>query len=426
MLERMPRGWTSKGARDSSCANHPLRRGATVLVTVMVVTRGAAKGTSIQLGKLTVGEPLGVGGFGVVHKATLDGIGMTFAVKLLNPSVFNSDREGADKRFLREAELLFRFRHQHIVPIYGVGEHDGRRYILMEYFEGWNLAQVRKTTGSPPPDAVLPFIEAIAAALGYAHKQDVVHRDIKPENLMTKKGDARILDFGLAALLDPNGERLTRTADAVAGDAFSAPELADNPKTLDPRCDIYSLGACWFWLLTGLTPRGRNWESAFRASVRSSVAYEHVLFRCLEQTDKRYQTADDLITDVQALRIGGTTSASPQDARTLTDDQARVLGVVVGACPADMDTVTFYKIEQEVGARQSRLRSVLALRSLVNREMLREGTQTEDFGEVVSTYRPTAVGVALADLHLDRIEVLLRPEPQTEQPAPNLEDEIPF
>lgn len=385
----------------------------------MVVTRGAAKGTSIQLGKLTVGEPLGAGGFGVVHKATLNGIAMTFAVKLLNPSPFNDDIVGAAKRFLREAEVLFRFRHQHIVPIYGVGEHEGRPYILMEWFDGLNLAEARSKHGQPSPDAVLPFIERVAGALDYAHTNGVVHRDIKPQNLMTKRGDARVLDFGVAALLDPSGQRFTRSADAVAGDAYSAPELADNTKLIDPRCDVYSLGACWYWLLTGLTARGVNWESNLRRSVKAiTPAYEHVVLRCLDQADKRYQTAADLIADVRALRNGGTPAPSTHD---LNDDEARILGVIVGACPTGTDSVSFYKVEQELGERQTRVRSSVSMRSLLARQMISEGIEHDDFGNQGINYRPSESGVKWVERHILRIDELLKPIP-----APSYDNEIPF
>jgi serine/threonine protein kinase len=90
------------------------------------------QGSTVTLGKLTIGARLGAGGFGVVHEATLEGIGISFAIKFLEPSVANGDSDDAARRFLREAEFLFRLRHEHIVPIYGVGENEGRPYILME------------------------------------------------------------------------------------------------------------------------------------------------------------------------------------------------------------------------------------------------------------------------------------------------------
>lgn len=387
------------------------------------MSRGPPPGTSVQLGKLIVGEQLGVGGFGVVHVATLEGVNLEFAVKFLSPSIGNDDIETATKRFFREAEVLFRLRHPHIVPIYGVGEHEGRPYILMEYFTGMNLAAARRV-GQPTPEIVLPFIEYVGGALAYAHQCGIVHRDIKPQNLMTLRGDARVLDFGVAALLDPKGERFTKSSDAVAGDAFSAPELTENPQLLDPRCDIYSLGACWYWLLTGMSPRGVNWESNLRSSVTISQSYERVLLRCLAQADKRYTSATELVEDVCALRRGDAPSQSPHD---LTDDQARVLGVIVGACPTSTHSVALYAIEQEIGGRQTRLRTSLALRGLLRGHMIEEQKeQSYNDSEPFSVYRPLDAGAAWAERNLARIEELIRPT-ETKQALGGADsDDIPF
>lgn len=386
--------------------------------------RGPQQGASIQLGKLIVGEQLGVGGFGVVHKATLDGINMTFAVKFLHPSIGNDDADGAAKRFFREAELLFRFRHPHIVPIYGVGEHEGRPYILMEYFPGMNLVRARQAAGKLLPEQVLPFIEFVAGALSYAHQNNVVHRDIKPQNLMTLKGDARVLDFGVAGLLDPNGERFTKSSDAVAGDAFSAPELTEKPMLIDPRCDIYSLGACWYWLLTGTSPKGVNWESKLRGSVTMQQAYERVLLRCLDQADRRYASAGELVDDVRALRRGGAPSQSPHD---LTDDQARVLGVIVGACPTSNQSVALYGLEQEIGGRQTRLRTSLALRGLLQKRMINEESEQNEFAtEPYSIYKPLDLGMEWAERNLLRIEELLGSTETIAAGTAGDSDDIPF
>ena len=393
------------------------------LVDCTAMARVSHKGMSIQLGKMIVGEQLGQGGFGVVHKVVLSGINMTFAVKFLHPSMGNDDREVAKKRFFREAELLFRFRHSHIVPIYGVGEHDGRPYILMEYFPGRNLIGARQIAGQPDPQIVLPFIEKVGGALGYAHTSNVVHRDIKPQNLMTRRGDARVLDFGVAALMDPAGERFTRTSDAVAGDAFSAPELTENPKLIDPRCDIYSLGACWFWLLTGMSPKGLNWESKLRASANISKPYEQVILRCLDQADRRYPTAGDLVADVRALHRGETPSQSPHD---LTDDQARVLGVIVGACPTSLESVSFYNIEQAIGNRQSRIRTSIALRRIIALKMVQEEQMEDGYNNgPFNVYRPLPTGAEWAERNLSRIEELER-LPEALNVVISADDDIPF
>jgi serine/threonine protein kinase len=221
------------------------------------------------------------------------------------------------------------------------------------------------------------------------------------------------------ATLDPTRERLTRTSDAVAGDAFSAPELQDNPKLLDPRCDIYSLGATWYWLLTGCTPRGTNLESKLRGSVTVSPEYERVLLRCLDQPEKRYQSAADLRADISAIEAGGKPAPSPQE---LNDEQARFLGAVVGACPTTRHRISFYRLEQEVASQQSRLRTTLALRSLLSRNFLAEHTEVE-FSDEYSVYSPTPEGIAWADRHVDRVEQLLSKQLPADD---HQESEIPF
>ena len=388
------------------------------------VTHVPLKGTSVPLGTMTVGDHVGQGGFGVVHKATLAGINQTFAVKFLHPSIGNDDMETATKRFLREAEVLFKLRHPHIVPIYGVGEYEGRPYILMEHFEGMNLFTARPFVNRASPEMVLPFIEFIGGALAYAHANNVVHRDIKPQNLMTVKGDARVLDFGVAGLLDPKGERFTKSSEAVAGDAFSAPELTENPMLIDPKCDIYSLGACWYWLLTGFSPKGVNWESKLRSSVTAPLSYERVLLRCLAQADKRYASAGELVEDVRALRRGEPPSQSPHD---LTDDQARVLGVIVGSCPARADTAAMYIIEQEIGSRQTRLRTSVALRGLLSSGMIEERQEHDSYNQsTYAVYRPLDPGASWVARNIQRIEDLLRPIEKVPVAATAFDDDIPF
>lgn len=262
-------------------------------------------------------------------------------------------------RFIKEAEILMTLRHPHITPIYGVGEHDGRPYILMEYFEGFNLSQAKD-----------------ALALGHAHRQDIVHRDIKPSNLLTRKGDARVVDFGIAQIMDPDGERFTQTGATPVGDAFAAPELVDNPRLLDPRCDIYSLGACWFWLLTGTTPRGRSWEGALRALDQMNHSYENVLLKTLDQAEKRYQTAEQLVQDIRALRTGSDPEANLSG--ELDDDAALLLGVIFEQFVPDSDPTSTYRLEQELAGRLNRFAFSMSLRTLRRHEYVESVTVESD------------------------------------------------
>lgn len=378
----------------------------------------------VRLGELAVGDKLGEGGFGVVYKARLAHINVDFALKLLDPHPFNKDPAAATRRFFREAEVLFKLRHEHIIPIYGVGEHDGKPFILMEHFPGLSLRVVREAGTSFTPNDILPFIERIAAGLGHAHKKGIVHRDIKPSNLMTKRGDARILDFGVAALIDPEAERFTRVGATPVGDAYSAPELVENPRLVDARCDLYSLGACWLWLLIGRTPAGHNWQSSLRRSVTVEQDYENVLFRCLDQIDDRYQSAEDLLLDLRALQAGG---PPPGTRENLDDTEAVVIGTVLESCDTGSDYTGMYQLEQRLGQVVTKLRLSVTLRKLKRIGLLDESTDSDINGNEWNVYRPTERGAGWVEQHLARVERLLDDLSKPKQPGwSGTADDIPF
>lgn len=385
-------------------------------------------GSKVPLGALKIGKCIGEGGFGVVHEATIAGINFPFAIKFLDPSSFNSNAEIARARFFREAELLFKLRHPHIISIYGVGEYDGKPYLLMERFQGMDLDKVRSSVGTPSPDSVLPFVEFIADALGHAHSKNIVHRDIKPRNLMTVRGDGRVLDFGIAALLDPDGSRLTRTGGTCVGDAFSAPELVENPRLCDPRCDVYSLGASWFWLLTGKAPKGRNWESSLRSAVKVSPDYERVILRCLDQADARYSSMAELAANVRALRSG---DKPPVGSELPTDDDSLVLGVVVSKCPDESDWTTIYQVEQQLNGAMTKLTLIMSTKRLYRLGFIKRIIIQGDWNQESSpAIQVTEEGIKWTELNQGKIETLMErlipafsPMP-TGRPAE--QDDIPF
>lgn len=382
-------------------------------------------GSKIPFGDIKIGKRIGEGGFGVVHEASIAGINFPFAIKFLDPSPFNSDAEAARARFFREAELLFKLRHPHIIAIYGVGEHEGKPYLLMERFPGFDLHTVR-TRSVAPPEKVLPFIEYIAGALGHAHSKEIVHRDIKPRNLMASKGDARVLDFGIAALLDPEGTRLTRTGGTFAGDSFSAPELVENPRLCDPRCDVYSLGASWFWLLTGKAPKGLNWEAALRSAVKVAPDYERVLLRCLDQPNARYASMSELVSEVRALRAG----EKPRAGIDLpTDDDALVLGVVSSQCPSSSDSTTIYQVEQELKGAMTRLSLVVATRRLARFGFIEHFMESQWNADPFPAVRVSDAGAQWTEANHRKIEGLMtriKHEPSRASGRDDQNDDIPF
>lgn len=390
------------------------RAGVILLGTSMSISN--LKGEKVALGQMTVGKKLGEGGFGVVHEAALSGVDFRFAVKFLDPSPFNNS-EKARERFFKEAELLLRLRHPHIIAIYGLGEHDGRPYILMERFDGFSV-QNSRDHATATAEGVLAFVERIAGAMAFAHAKNVVHRDIKPSNLMTIRGDARVLDFGIAAVMDPERKRITGSGGA-GGDAFSAPEYLANPKLLDPKCDIYSVGACWLWVLTGKTPIGTGWESALGEVKDVSEDYRRVLLRCLAKADNRYATMDQLRDDLHALQAQLKPSIHPDE---VGDDDAYVLGVIVSELSISSESIAPHQIERAVSSM-----SPLALRIAhmkLHRLKLVETFTDEDYnGNRFQMVRITKLGESWLENNRERAEALLRE--RTPRPAAP-SDDIPF
>ncbi|MDB4963434.1 MAG: protein kinase family protein [Myxococcales bacterium] len=234
---------------------------------------------------------IGSGGFGVVYRATDPRLEIEFAWKVFEPYPGLSYAD-ARARFLREAGLLFRLRHENIVRVYDAGElHDGRPYIKMEFFDGLNLNKARAQRPLST-DEVLTVVGRLAAAVEHAHSRSITHRDIKPSNvLISVTNEVRLIDFGLGVLVEEavNRARLTKTTDHF-GDAFSAPELLENAKTTDPAVDIYSIGAVWFWLHAGHTPKGVGADEAING-FGLAPALQRLLHDCLRQSPKDRPTA---------------------------------------------------------------------------------------------------------------------------------------
>jgi hypothetical protein len=187
---------------------------------------------------------LGVGGVGEVFRATDVQLARPVAVKVLRPEVATAV---AVERFVREARLLARLAHPHIVPVHSAGESQGLYYFVMELQAGETLA-TRLERGPLPPAEAVAVARQLLAALGAAHGADVIHRDVKPSNVFLAPGGARLGDFGIAH--DDSDPGLTRTGDAMGTVAYMAPEQrAGLPAT--PRTDLYGVGAVLYECLTG-------------------------------------------------------------------------------------------------------------------------------------------------------------------------------
>ncbi|MFL6230014.1 MAG: protein kinase domain-containing protein [Pyrinomonadaceae bacterium] len=271
-------------------------------------------------------EKLGTGGQGTVYKALDTRLGRTVVVKVLSPEL--TARETNLRRFEREAQLASSLDHPNICIIYGLHEEGGVHFITMQYVDGKNVRQL--VNGRPLElRSALTIGLQVADALAAAHARGVIHRDIKAGNVMvTPQGMAKVLDFGLAKLLDEQGEdksdmHLTEMGIPYGTATYAAPEQATGAK-VDHRADIFSTGVLIYEMLTGTWPfRGKTsvevryavlHDTPVRlAEVRQDTPprLQEILDRALaKRPQDRYQRMSDFRDDMRAVLLEVNTSTT--------------------------------------------------------------------------------------------------------------------
>ena len=273
-----------------------------------------------RLGPYEILEPVGAGGMGHVYKARDTRLDRTVAIKVLPPA-FAAD-PALRQRFDREARTIGALNHPNICVLHDLGHRDDVDFLVMEYLEGETLA-ARLARGPLPLDDVIRYASEIADALDRAHRHGVVHRDLKPANVMLTRTGAKLLDFGLArpsALEEvftgetraPGDAPITAAGALVGTLQYMAPEQLEQ-RPVDPRADIFALGAVIYEMATG----ERAFPGGSQASIIGAIlhhqppplsrrrplfprALDHIVARCLaKEPDDRWQTARDVLLELR-------------------------------------------------------------------------------------------------------------------------------
>ncbi len=268
---------------------------------------------------------LGSGGMGLVYEAEDTKLGRRVALKFLQDS--STKDPAALERFFREARSASALNHPGICTIHAIEEHEGQTFLAMELLEGESLEKVLSRGPLPVTRTMALGIE-VADALDAAHKKGIIHRDIKPANLfITDRGTAKILDFGLAKLLEPEGSLegetigpsqdafLTSPGTTVGTIAYMSPEQARG-EVLDARSDLFSLGAVLYQAVTGTLPFPGSTSAVIFGNILHSAPVppmqlngnvpaelERILDKLLEkEKDLRYQIAAEVRADLKRLQ----------------------------------------------------------------------------------------------------------------------------
>jgi len=334
-----------------------------------------------KIGRYEIIEELGRGAMGAVYRAKDPAMDRIVALKTIISAALASDEHGEFReRFFREARAAGALTHPGIVPVFDVGEHNGQPFLVMEYVNGWTLANVYDRGERLNLDRICEIGQKIAEALGYAHQRGVVHRDIKPANILLTSREAygierpKIADFGIAKLTE---SEMTMTGKMLGTPAFMPPEQFTGAQ-VDGRADIFSLGVVLYWLATGEQPfPGGSLSTVLYKVVHTEpipprklnpalpARFESIIQKCMEKDPAaRYQTGEELARELGELRTSKTatnTSITMPRVMTATGDDDATLFEAVPTVPAPAVVATPAQPVASTPASESKRNSKMGL-----------------------------------------------------------------
>ncbi|MEY2407604.1 MAG: eukaryotic-like serine/threonine-protein kinase [Verrucomicrobiota bacterium] len=254
---------------------------------------------------------LGRGGMGAVYKATQRSLNRSVAIKVLPAVLMNDAEDDFVERFRQESLTMAKLNHPGIVSVYESGEAAGLLYIVMEFIDGTDVARTIRGQAKVAPELATALLIQVCDALQYAHRNGVIHRDIKPANLLiTRDGQVKIADFGLAKHNEEALRGLTKTNVAIGTPDFLAPEAWTPGTALDARADLYSLGVTLYQMLTGEVPRGL-WKMPSE-KVGTDPRLDAIIDKAMQpDREARYQSSSELRRDLEQIHDGRPATATP-------------------------------------------------------------------------------------------------------------------